>query len=196
MGKIFYLMGKSASGKDTLFQRLKEKYPEMKSVIMYTTRPIRSNEANGREYFFVNRDMFLAMKESGKMIECRTYQTIHGPWDYFTMDDGQVDLERYNYLLVGTLESYEKLREYYGEEAMCPLYIELDDGIRLERALARERQQAEPKYRELCRRYLADDVDFSEENLEKAGITTRYCNEDLTSCLRQLSEAMSKSMNG
>ena len=39
---------------------------------------------------------------------------------------------------------------------MVPLYVEVDDGLRLSRALERERKQTEPKYAEMCRRFLAD----------------------------------------
>ena len=39
-GKIFYLMGKSSSGKDSLFKKIKERIPELKNIILYTTRPI------------------------------------------------------------------------------------------------------------------------------------------------------------
>ena len=41
------------------------------------------------------------------------------------------------YLGIGTLESFVRLREYYGNEVMWPVYIEVEDGERLERALAR-----------------------------------------------------------
>ena len=49
MGKIFYLMGKSASGKDTIYKKVKEQMPELKTIVIYTTRPIREGEQNGRE---------------------------------------------------------------------------------------------------------------------------------------------------
>ena len=52
--KIIYFMGKSASGKDTIYRKVKEKLnPSPKEIILYTTRPIRDHEENGREYFFV-----------------------------------------------------------------------------------------------------------------------------------------------
>ena len=54
MGKIFYVMGKSASGQVTIYKRLHSRMPELKTVTMYTTRPIRDGEHNGVEYFFVN----------------------------------------------------------------------------------------------------------------------------------------------
>lgn len=190
MGKIFYLMGKSASGKDTLFRLLMERFPEMKTVVMYSTRPIRDHEIDGREYFFVSRDFRREMEAKGKVIECRTYHTIAGPWDYFTVDDGQIDLLQHDYLMLGTLVSYQKMKEYYGDHALVPLYIDLDDGLRLERALGRERQQQIPKYKEMCRRFLADAEDFSEENLEMAGIDKRYLNEELNTCLQELSETI------
>ena len=80
-----------------------------------------------------------------------TYDTIHGPWNYFTVDDGQFDQDTADYLMIGTLESYQKMREYFGEERIVPLYIEVEDGERLMRALTRERMQKEPKYAEMCR---------------------------------------------
>ena len=57
---------------------------------------------------------------------------------------------------------------------MVPLYIEVDDGLRLSRALERERKQTEPKYAEMCRRFLADCEDFTEEKIAEAGIVRRF----------------------
>ena len=111
MGKIFYLMGKSASGKDSLFKKLCESTAfDLKKVVPYTTRPIRKGETEGVEYYFTDEAGLMAFRQAGKVIECRTYQTMHGPWSYFTADDGQIDLERGDYLLIGTLEAYEQMR--------------------------------------------------------------------------------------
>ena len=89
---------------------------------------------------------------------------------------------------IGTLESYLKLRSYYGAERMLPVYIEVDDGTRLQRALDREKQQKDPNYAELCRRFLADQQDFSEEKLREAGILKRYRNDELPNCLARIAE--------
>ena len=134
MGKIFYLMGKSSSGKDSLFKKIKERIPELKNIILYTTRPIREGEQNGVEYHFVDEN---------------------------------------------------KLQEF-GKENMIPLYVEVEDGLRLSRALERERQQAAPKYAEMCRRFLADSEDFSEKNLQDAGITKRFQNFDFQKCVSEI----------
>ncbi len=186
MGKIYCVMGKSSSGKDTVYKKLKEQYKEFRLIVPYTTRPIREGEKDGVEYYFVDPEQFRAMKEDGKVIESRSYNTKCGIWTYFTADDGQIDLSAADYLLIGTLVSYQALREYFGEEAIVPVYLEVEDGLRLARGLERERRQEKPKYAEMCRRFLADEEDFSEENLIKSGITERFGNEDFTECLNKI----------
>lgn len=179
MGSIYCIMGKSSSGKDTIFKLLLEREDvNLKRIVSYTTRPIRSHEKPGDEYNFVSIEQKDKLIEDGKVIEIREYNTVHGPWFYFTVDDGNVDLENNDYLIIGTVESFVKIRDYYGEEKVLPIYIEVDDGIRLSRALERERSQEHPKYEEMCRRFLADQQDFSEENLKKARITNVFNNNE------------------
>lgn len=186
MGKIYYMMGKSSSGKDTLYKEILEMFPELRTVTLYTTRPVREGERDGVEYFFVSPDTLNEYSKEGKVIESRTYHTVHGDWTYATIDDGQVDLLQADYLIIGTLESYEKMKDYYGAGNLMPIYIEVEDGERLRRALLREQSQEYPKYAEMCRRFLADQEDFSEENLKKAGITRRFQNQDKLQCLDEI----------
>lgn len=187
MGKIFYIMGKSSSGKDTIYSRLlQDEDMQLKKIILYTTRPMREGERDGREYHFVQKESFDTFYKQGRVIEFRTYHTVYGPWIYFTADDGQIALEKENYLGIGTLESYEGMKQYYGEENICPLYIEVEDGERLKRAIRREEQQTVPKYEEMCRRFLADAEDFSEEKLAQAGIGRRFANKELEQCIKEI----------
>ena len=180
-------MGKSASGKDTIYRRLiGEKEFDFRTLVPYTTRPMRSGEENGKDYFFTDEAGLLELQKKEKVIELRTYRTVLGPWHYFTVDDGQVDLAQYDYLMVGTLESYRALRDYYSAEKVVPIYVAVDDGLRLQRALDRERAQDEPKYAELCRRFLADEADFSAEKLLEAGIERTFENTALEECLEQI----------
>lgn len=189
MGKIYYIMGKSSSGKDTIYKKLMERMSgKLKTVTGYTTRPMREGETEGVEYFFVDNEKYKEMCRQGIVIESRDYDTVYGVWSYFTADDGQIELEKNDYLLIGTLESYRKLRDYYGKENIVPLYIEVDDGDRLLRALQREKKQEVPKYEEMCRRFLADQKDFCEENLKECGIIKRYKNTDLEKCIREVCE--------
>lgn len=189
MGKIFYVMGKSAAGKDTIYNRLlQDSEFEFQTIVGYTTRPMREGEQEGKEYHFVTTEMLRELERAGKLIEQRVYQTVHGPWTYATVDDGSIDFEGQNYLLIGTLESYEKLVAYFGSDRLVPIYIEIDDYVRLSRALEREHAQSEPKYAELCRRFLADAEDFSEEKLKKAGIHKRFQNLEMEACIQEIRE--------
>ena len=190
MGKIYCMMGKSSSGKDTLYQKVLERLPQIHRVVPYTTRPIRAGEQDGVEYHFVDDKQLAELETDGKVVELRAYNTVHGIWKYFTVDDGQIDLAQGDYLLIGTLETYEKIREYYGAEHLVPIYIEVEDGERLARALERERRQAVPKYKEMCRRFLADEEDFCEENLKRLGIDKRYRNTDMEICLNEITGVM------
>lgn len=187
MGKIICLMGKSSTGKDTIYKRLlADATLCLKKVVPYTTRPIREGEREGVEYFFTDEEGFQQLKAQGKVIEDRAYHTYHGLWRYFTVDDRQLQDETCNYLMIGTLEAYGKLQDYFGKDRLLPIMLELEDGIRLKRALERELSQENPKYEEMCRRFLADSADFSEEKIEKAGIERRFVNEDLEGCLDQV----------
>ncbi len=187
MGKIYCLMGKSAAGKDTLYKMLMDdRELGLKNVVPYTTRPRRSEEREGVEYHFCDKESFKKMKDEQKVVEYRCYNTCYGEWIYFTADDGTVQLKDGDYLIIGTLEAYDGISKYYGEDNVIPLYVSLDDGVRLERALKRERSQANPKYNEMCRRFLADDEDFSEEKLASLGIKEYYDNFDLNSCYEQI----------
>ena len=197
MGKIFYIMGKSSSGKDSIYRQLEaDQELGLRRLVIYTTRPIRDGEENGREYFFVDENKLKEFRRNGKLIEARTYQTVYGPWTYFTADDGQVSVGNDSYLGIGTLESFVKLREYYGDDVMRPVYIEVEDGERLLRAIARERQQKTPQYEEMCRRFLADAADFSEEKLTEAGITRRFINKDMEGTIREITEYIRRDMSG
>lgn len=187
MGKIIYLMGKSSTGKDTVFKELlKRGGCRLRTIVPYTTRPIRSGENNGGEYFFTDEAGFLQLQQEGKVVEHREYHTYHGLWRYFTVDDGQIDLDHQDYIVIGTLEAYRSMKEYFGADKLLPVLIDLDDGTRLQRALNRERRQAEPRYEEMCRRFLADCEDFSEKKIREAGITRRFCNNDLKRCIREI----------
>ncbi|MCR5215664.1 MAG: guanylate kinase [Lachnospiraceae bacterium] len=197
MVKIACIMGKSASGKDHIYKALLER-PELQlhKIVIYTTRPMREGECEGVEYHFTDVEGYEAYRKAGKVIESRTYETVHGPWTYYTVHDEQFKEEgNATYVILGTLDSYNAFVRYFGKEVMIPVYIEVDDGLRLERALKRERKQVQPKYAEMCRRFLADQEDFSEEKLAAAGITKRYTNnEAIEDCIEEIARMLEKNM--
>lgn len=188
MARLFYMIGKSSTGKDTIYREVISRIDlDLNPLVMYTTRPIRKGETDGKEYYFVDENVLNELEKEGRVIEKRAYHTIHGIWTYFTVDDEHADLNRKDYLAIGTLESYAQIRNYYGEKLVVPVYIQVEDGLRLERALKREKQQPVPKYEELCRRFLADQADYAEEKLAKAGIDRRFSNDkDIMSCVEEV----------
>ena len=171
MGKLVVLMGKSASGKDTIYNILRaDESLKLQQLVPYTTRPKRDGEVEGQTYHFVTEEEFGSLLNAGRVIEHRSYETVYGTWRYFTAEDDTFDLEANSYLLIGTLEAYVSIVEHFGRDKVIPVMVTLEDGLRLERALEREKEQTYPKYEELCRRFLADSADYTQEKMEAAGI--------------------------
>ena len=184
---IYYLMGKSASGKDTICRALRKARPDWKLLIPYTTRPMRSGEREGAEYHFVSERELQRLREAGKILEERSYETEFGIWRYASVDDGRIGRAGGgDYLLIGTLESYRKLRGRFGEGQLFPLYLELPEELRLERARRREEEQEKPSWAEFWRRFSLDEQDFSEEKLREAGIVRRYRNLEWETCVNEI----------
>ena len=192
MKKIIYIMGKSSSGKDTIFNILKNDL-DVTTYVMYTTRPKRNDEIEGKTYNFISQEemqKYITGERKNDLIEERTYNTVYGPWTYATIEDNQFKTKK-DILMLGTLESYAKIKEHFSKNEnleIIPIYIEVPDGIRLRRALDREDKQENPKYIELCRRFLADNKDFSEENIEKQKIQKRFENIELSKCVKEIEE--------
>lgn len=184
MGKVFCIMGKSGSGKDTIFKEIiKDNYLNLKKIVGYTTRPKRVEENDGVEYNFIDDDMINKFIQKNKVIELRKYDTVNGIWYYGTMDDGQINLQTNSYIVISTLESYSSFKKYFGSNNVIPLYIDVDDGIRLQRILNREMSEDSPNYKEICRRFIADSEDFSNKNLKLNGIEKIYSNNNLVECI-------------
>ena len=175
--KIYYIMGKSCSGKTVFFNKLlADKGLHLNPIVTYTTRPMRRNEKEGVEYHFITDDQANELLKSNKVIECRTYDTEYGVWSYMTVDDGQFKDDK-KYIGIGTIESYRSLVMRFGTSVMVPLCIEASPATLLARSVARLDDNDEKGYMEACRRYIKDAVDYSDANLNRCGIYTRYNND-------------------
>lgn len=196
MSNFIYIMGKSSAGKDTIYQRLKEKI-DINLYVPYTTRPKRDGEQEGREYHFFERKQFEELKKQDKVMEYRQYDVINSKgekdiWTYATIADSQWEKEG-DFLSIGTLQSYTSILEYLSNHPekkinMLPVYISIDEQEREKRARKREEQQSKPNYEEMKRRLKADNIDFSEENLRKVGIGAKqtFENYDLDKCVESI----------
>lgn len=196
MSNFIYIMGKSSAGKDTIYQRLKDNI-DTNVYVPYTTRPKREKELEGREYHFITREKFEELKKDEKVMENRDYNVVNNEgkkdiWTYATIADNQWKKEG-DFLSIGTLESYTSIVKYLSEHPeknlkMLPVYITIDEQEREKRARKREELQKKPNYEEMERRLKADNIDFSEENLKKAGIgqNQTFENYDLDKCVESI----------
>lgn len=164
MSRIFCVVGKSASGKDTIYKKIISAYgSKLTPIIPYTTRPKRIGEINGVDYNFVTEEQLRTFEKEGKVIEKREYSTTQGIWYYFTF---KFDYEENNdYILITTLDGASKIIEEYGPDSVHIIYLVLDDKIRLLRCIERESKQDNPDYSEVCRRFIADQKDFCESKI-------------------------------
>ena len=66
---MFALSSPSGAGKTTISRMLLERDPHIRISVSVTTRPIRPGEVDGRDYHFVDRAKFEAMKAEGQFLE-------------------------------------------------------------------------------------------------------------------------------
>ena len=164
MGRIFCIVGKSASGKDTLYRAvLSGPPPRPDPVLPCTTRPMRDGERDGVDYRFVTAECLREMEAAGQVVEKREYYTVQGLWTYFTPAFTlEPDRDR---LLITTPEGVRSIAARYGADRVRTVLLDLDDRTRIHRCVEREDAQNRPDYEELCRRFLADQRDFAEERV-------------------------------
>ena len=155
---IIAIMGKSASGKDSLLKALLQEpqFKEAKPIISCTTRPIRENETNGIDYHFLTNEQFTNLVLSNKMLEA----TVFNDWCYGT----SIDSLSASGINIGVFnpEGCEALRQNENI-TLCLIYVEATDKTRLLRSLNREKN---PDCHEIVRRFNADEMDFCEEEIE------------------------------
>jgi guanylate kinase len=183
MNKIYVILGKSASGKDSIYQLLTQKC-KLNPIVYYTTRPIRNGEEHGKDYFYVDEKFINEAEANGKLIERRVYNTIKGLWTYATIFDKQFETEE-DGIIVLPPQAYYSFIEYFGKEKIVPLHIHVPDGIRLRRSIERDEKQDNPNYEETCRRFLSDANDFRDLVVNRT-----FLNDDLNRCCEEIIETM------
>lgn len=74
LGKnLFILSAPSATGKNTVYEAVKKRMPEVERAITATTRPPRSNEKHGVDYYYLTEAEFQEKKERGEFVEHNLY---------------------------------------------------------------------------------------------------------------------------
>jgi guanylate kinase len=78
-GIIFILSAPSGAGKTTLINGLRQLCPEIRLSVSCTTRTRRRGEVNGRDYQFISKERFVAMRARGEFAECaKVYDFLYG----------------------------------------------------------------------------------------------------------------------
>ena len=188
--KIFFLIGQSNTGKDTIKLAILSQIPDLQAYVTCTTRPMRNGEENGREYHFVTEDKLKDDCRGGQVIELRTYQTAHGDWTYYTQKIPEDDR---NYIMTGTPNQCQAVLQAYGEEVVKPIFISVSDRERLMRGILREDNNRQD-YREVARRFQDEFTEYTEENLNRLNGLKRFDNRDgqLCTCIKEIIDYISE----
>ena len=70
---LFVLSGPSGSGKNTVYEGVRARIPEIAQTVSATTRSMREGEIDGVDYYFISTEEFLRRIENGEFIEYVNY---------------------------------------------------------------------------------------------------------------------------
>ena len=77
-GILFVLAAASGTGKTTLAKALLKQDLNLSASVSYTTRPMRSDEKDGKSYHFVSDDKFKELEDEGYLLNPQRYMVIAG----------------------------------------------------------------------------------------------------------------------
>lgn len=158
---LVVLIGKSASGKDTILRELVKRH-SFKEIVTTTTRPMREGEVNGVDYNFISKEDFEKGIRKGNYFEYRSYSTLRegkpNLWYYGTPK--MILDETCNYVTVVDVQGAKDYSKYFGKNNCYVVQIIAPEDVRTQRAM----QRGSFDKSEWSRRLKADDKAFSEEN--------------------------------
>lgn len=149
-GQLIVITGPSGVGKGTLLRQLRQRHPELALSVSATTRPPRSTEVEGVDYYFVSVEEFKGMIASGKLLEWAEFAGHY----YGTPRDPLLQLieEGKTVILEIELQGARQVRQSYPQARhifiLPPSLTELEHRLRRrgqdsEEAIARRLAQAE-----------------------------------------------------
>lgn len=144
--KILALIGESGAGKDYLMKQVLWRYPQYHEIISCTTRPIRENEKNGINYYYLTEEEFAA----ADLLEATSFNG----WRYGTstsaLDPSSANIGVFNPDGIRNLLKRDDV-----DVKIFRVWV--NDKERLIRQLTRE---SNPNVTEIIRRYNTDQQDF------------------------------------
>lgn len=124
---MIVLSGASASGKTEAAKMLMSKYGIMKAITT-TTRPMRVNEVDGRDYFFVSKEKFEEMIKEDLFVEHTLYNG-----NYYGSTKAQIADNRSVVIDLEGLKSYSSLND----KRIVTFYLSTSEEVRYRRMLER-----------------------------------------------------------
>jgi guanylate kinase len=171
---IIALIGKSASGKDSLLHQIVAENPNLNKIVNYTSRPQREGEIDGVDYRFVNKSEIYDLIFGHRML----LYTWFNHWFYgtpiSTLSRDKINIGIFN--PAGIQELYED-----EDVDLQVYYITASDKTRLLRQLDREEN---PDIKEIIRRWQTDDEDFADLPFEYTEISNDGTIEEALTQLR------------
>lgn len=191
MRRFFVIIAKSGSGKDCLYHTLR-KLEEFffNTFVLYYTRPMRVGEVNGETYRFVSDKEMGELKKGGNVIATEYYNTNYGGCEIALVEDDQIEKDG-NYLCVMSLKFFVAMQEYFKDREdveLIPIYIDVSARERLSRSMIREEKEENPNYKEIIRRFIADEDDFREEVLATIPACNKFVNDDFEQFVNEVVE--------
>lgn len=198
MRRFFVIIAKSGSGKDSLYHYLRKLEEFLFNIfVLYYTRPMRVGEVNGETYRFVSNEEINELKKSGNVIATEYYNTNYGGCEIALVEDDQIEKEG-NYLCVMSLKFFVAMKEYFKDKEdveLIPIYIDVSARERLSRSMIREEKEANPNYKEIIRRFIADEDDFKEEVLATIPACNKFVNDDFEQFVSEVVEMIRNKIN-
>lgn len=167
---LIILMGKTASGKDTVQRELADTYG-YEQLMSSTDRPMRPGEKYGVQYNFRTKGELNEMVVNGKMLECRAYEVVNDSgntdiWRYGLEKPQNMDIENKKYVTILPPSAIKSVMENVPAGSNVQLYyLNTPDDIRKDRRSKR----GDLNELEWNRRLITDTKDFSPEIIKSLG---------------------------
>lgn len=158
--KLFVLLSESSGGKDTLLNMI-VKNEFLKPVISTTTRKMRSNEEQDREYHFVTKEEFMLMEAKDEFLEATSYLIPSEGIVKYGLAKKDVILSKSSYVVILNPIGLQQVEDQLGKENVVSIYIHRNDKDRFISYLNREEKRFDLILDDAYERYKRDLNDFT-----------------------------------
>ena len=158
--KLFVLLSESSGGKDTLLNMI-VKNEFLKPVISTTTRKMRSNEEQDREYHFVTKEEFMLMEAKDEFLETTSYLIPSEGIVKYGLAKKDVVLSKSSNVVILNPIGLQQVEEQLGRENVVSIYIHRNDKDRFISYLNREEKEFSLILEDAYERFKKDLNDFT-----------------------------------